>query len=665
MKRTIRLAGGMEATIGNPERSEFSDNLSGAIQYALAKVAVFVLDTLGEGLGAMFGSGLVAFLERIEPHLVEYYSPLIEQIKQLEGIPDWFTEFLDKMQDPEHEAGAAVLNQVVGSAVGGVTGSLLGALLAPVTYGAMDLIRPARPGPADAFAMRWREEIDHATLDDWLSDQGWPAIAIDAYREIIRPRSGIGDLIAWAWRVHQDPEAAREEIEKRGYPEEDIDRAMLLSKALPGPGDLVRFALREVWREDLRPELLDPDAPDLYYELMKKQGYDRERAADYWASHWQLPSPGQGVEMFWRLPDFTEADLRALLTRLDILPRYHDQLIAIAYSPLTRVDIRRMNATGQIPDEELPTHYGNVGFSPDDAQLMADFTIAYNRSTDDEYTKTEILQGFREGMLKFEVAKQLLVDMGKSEDYAEYVLALELYKRIKKLVAERVKLVKLLYIEGELDRTGAAMRLAALNLEPDRIDLYLEEWDIAKRIDFALPTLARIEEWYKEAVLDEETARKELTKRRYRDYAIDWFIQDWDTQKVEEARLEAERAQKEEERIEKAKFRDERLVALAHLNAKIATLRVLIAEWKVLIYQITKGSSVVVLEREKADLYKLLWEAPTAGEREAIEAQIEAVVVQLDALEDQAIVLKENIVLAQEEIARLQLEKAELPVVLS
>ncbi|GAI91377.1 unnamed protein product, partial [marine sediment metagenome] len=136
-----------------------------------------------------------------------------------------------------------------------------------------------------------------------------------------------------------------------------------LAKRIPGPGDLVTFALREVWRPDLRPELLSPNAPGRYYELMAKQGYSREFAEDYWASHWVLPSVRQGFEMFWRIPEFTETDLRALLTRLDILPRYHDNLMAIAYAPWTRVDIRRMHKVGTIPDRAgLERAYGDIGY---------------------------------------------------------------------------------------------------------------------------------------------------------------------------------------------------------------------------------------------------------------------------------------------------------------
>lgn len=615
----VDLGNGTVAQITRPDRDDFPNNLGGAVQFALANVLTWLAETSGGAIGAFGGSALVSFLEHVEPGLVKYYSPLIDQLKGIEGIPPWFADFLDAIQNPEDEAGALVGQAVLGSAAGGITSSLLGVLLSPLTYGLNDFIRPARPVLPDLMTMEWRELLDPATLDDWASDQGWPAIAIEAYREALRPRPPIADLIAWAWRVHQDPEVVREELTKRGFEDEDTDRYMELAKRLPGAGDLVTFALREVWRDDIRPELLSPDAPELYYELMQKLGFERERAEDYWAAHWRLPSTGQGFEMFWRLPEFTEEHLRALLTRLDIMPAYHDQLIKIAYSPITRVDVRRMHATGQITDAELLTRYTDIGFSPADAAEMAEFTIRYNAETETSYTKTEILKGYKLGMIDAALAVALFEEMGRSREYAFYVLALEDYKRDLDILEQRIDIIEDRFVAHEIDTTTARGRLTQLNLTGVHIDRLLEEWGIRRRAKIALPTRANIEEFYKDGILDEPRARLELLKRRVPEYAIDWWILDWDQEIVDKARKEAERAQKEQERMAKAEFRTRRSVGLANLNRDIAELKLLLAEWKVVLF--------ITDDEEMIDELKL------------------------------------NSVKAKAAIASLQLEKARLPVV--
>lgn len=622
MVRTVEvdIGNGTIAQITRPDRDDFPSNLGGAVQYALANVLTWLAETSGGAIGAFGGSALVSFLEHIEPGLVEYYKPLIDMLLDVPEMPDGFRVFLEQLKSPTSEAGAAVVQSVIGSAAGGITGSLLGAALSGITYQVNRAFTPARPVLPDLVAMNWRGTGEWVDIQSWMLDQGWTGIQWDMYQEVLRPRPGIPDLISWAWRVHQDPEVIRGELTERGYLTESIDQIMELAKRLPGPGDLVTFALREVWRPDIRPELLKPDAPAKYYELMEKQGFDREFAEDYWASHWRLPSAAQGFEMFWRLPEFTKADLKQLLVRLDILPAYQDELIKIAYRPITRVDVRRMHATGQISDTELLTRYGDIGFSPTDAAEMAEFTIRYNAGTEVDYTKTEILKAYRLGMIDAVDAVALFEDIGKSRDYAIFLLSLEEYKWAAELLEQETDIIEDRYVQHEIDTTAARSRLMGLNLKATHVDRLLEEWGIARRAKIALPTRANLEEFYKDGIISEAQAREELWKRRYPEYTIAWWIRDWDEQIVEAARKEAERAQAEQERMAKARFKTDRSMALAILNRQIAEQKLMIAELKV---------SAFYAETD-----------------------------------EQVAAIKENILILKASIAGLQLEKAELPVVL-
>ncbi|GAI61105.1 unnamed protein product, partial [marine sediment metagenome] len=224
-------------------------------------------------------------------------------------------------------------------------------------------VLPGRPDPMSAWLMHFRCDVPRDTIMSWLKDLGWSEKLVDHYRKLAETLVGVAEIIALYQRGDYGITEFRNALYKHGYSREDTASLEKLAKRIPGPGDLVTFALREVWRPDLRSELLSPNAPGRYYELMAKQGFGREFAEDYWASHWVLPSVRQGFEMFWRIPEFTEGELRALLTRLDILPRYHDNLMAIAYAPWTRVDIRRMHKVGVIPDRAgLERAYGDIGY---------------------------------------------------------------------------------------------------------------------------------------------------------------------------------------------------------------------------------------------------------------------------------------------------------------
>jgi len=659
----VDIGNGRVAKVTRPDRRDFDDNLGGAVQFGIANALSWLIEHTGNALGTFLGGGLVGFLEAIEPHLVEYYFPIIEELRGIDGMPEWFDAFLDKLQHPESEAGAAVAQAVMGSAVGGITSSLLGVALSKFTYGLNEKMRPARPALPDLVAGKWRELLDDPTFKDWLNDQGWPDVAVEMYKELLRPRPGISDLISWAWREHQDPEVIREELEKRGYQTDDIDKFMELSHVLPGVGDLIRMAVREAFSPAAISKYgLGDRFPDELVKWAKKQGLSEEWAKRYWYAHWVLPSPTAGFEMLHR-GIISREELRDLLIYADYVPWWVEKLIAISYTPYTRVDARRMHKLGVLSDDELVGVYKDIGYDDEHAKNMARFTILYNMEAELEYTKSEVLKDYRLGMMSRAEANELLIGLGNSPQYADYLLDLEDYKRANSEITEHLKHIKTLYIAGEIDRTEATGRLGRLDLEADRIARYLDMWTIAREAKTARPTRAMIEEYYKDDIIDEQTARIELAKRHYQDYVIDWMILDWDQEIADKARKEAERAQKEQERMARATFKTDRSMALANLNREIAELKQLIAEWKVAIFIATKGPEVSAIKEQMAELYRQYWVAETDEERQRLEAEIDRLRERLATFEEQAGMLEETIIKAKAEIARLQLEKARLPVV--
>jgi len=186
-------------------------------------------------------------------------------------------------------------------------------------------------------------------------------------------------------------------------------------------------------------------------------------------------------------------------------------------------------------------------------------------------------------------------------------------------LSERIDYIKTQYVNSEISLADANARLGELDIESERVKRFLDSWTIQRNAKVAVPTLAQIEEYYKDGILSEAQARVEIGKRRYPDYWIELMIQDWDQQIVDAARKEAERAQKEQERVAKAEFRTKRTVALANLNAQIAEARLFVAELKLAKYGVV-----------------------TAEEKDEITQAIAATNV---------------------EIAELQLRKAQLPII--
>jgi len=154
---------------------------------------------------------------------------------------------------------------------------------------------------------------------------------------------------------------------------------------IPGVTDLVRMEVREVWRPEFRDELLKPAPTGNFYLWMAKQGYSQEHADSYWASHWVLPSVGQGYDAYHRLPEFKLEDLKKLMVRLDILPFYQDMLIKLAWRLPGAIETRWMYRFGEISVEAIEDLLVKDGLDPEWAPRAAR-AIAKNQFTS-EITK--------------------------------------------------------------------------------------------------------------------------------------------------------------------------------------------------------------------------------------------------------------------------------------
>lgn len=148
-----------------------------------------------------------------------------------------------------------------------------------------------------------------------------------------------------------------------------------IARAIPSITDFIRFAVREVFDPAQRAALkLDEDYPPEFTAKASLHGMIESDARDYWAAHWQLPSPTQGYQMLWR-DEINEAQLDDLLKALDYSPTWRNKLRNIAYHVPGRIDLRRMYAEGLIDYAELVKGYQRLGYNAADSKMLADFAV--------------------------------------------------------------------------------------------------------------------------------------------------------------------------------------------------------------------------------------------------------------------------------------------------
>jgi len=204
------------------------------------------------------------------------------------------------------------------------------------------LLQPSLPGLGDIFTATFREPKYEAVVDDYMKKMGFN----EEVRTMIK-------LVRW---ILLNPDQIKQlylrgkitKLEKNtmlkalGLREEDLDKLEELYYFIPSPTDLVRMAVREAFYPDYIAKYnLLAEYPPEFEMWAKKQGMSPEWSKKFWVSHWVLPSIMQGYEMLHR-GVISKTDLDSLFKAVDIAPYWREKLLAISYSPYTRLDIRRM-----------------------------------------------------------------------------------------------------------------------------------------------------------------------------------------------------------------------------------------------------------------------------------------------------------------------------------
>ena len=308
---------------------------------------------------------------------------------------------------------------------------------------------------------------------------------------------------------------------------------------MPGVQDVVRFLVREVFSPELRVQLeLDTDFPEESIPEFESAGVRGDTAKDYWAAHWQLPSTQLAFTMLHR-GEITEDQLDLILRANDVLPLFREPIKAVAYSPLTRVDVRRMHAIGLITSkEELIKRYKDLGFSDQptednpisNAEMMANFTVEYNDRGDDQslevrdLTRTQITSFLEKGLYTPDQAIAELEEIGYSPEDANTIARLTAVKVLDRKRDEEVKVIKARYDNATITLAEATAELDALDLTPIERDLITTQLERERQSKVRQPTFAQLTKFAKETLITTDDYFSELRELGYSDKWATLFV---------------------------------------------------------------------------------------------------------------------------------------------
>lgn len=535
---SIRAPGGLHVKVTAPQRGDFSDNLGGAVQFTLVRAAYNILDGLGESIGTVGAGALVSFLERIEPHLVQYVTPLLDGLLDSPELPGWFREYLQSIRNPQAEAGATLLQGFAGSVVNGATNTLVGALLAQTTYAVNKWKRPTMPDVASLYGMFFRGHLNYDELYDSVAKLGYHDRAISAFADLLRLRLGMPDLAQAVARRKIPPEQLRSELRLRGMTDNDVDVVLQLAfvplsageiirasfrsgwgkgetvkrlgeigyteanagliydqaLVIPGVADLVSMAVREAWNDGVAARFgYDEGLPGEFVDAAAKQGLAPEWSRRYWRAHWTLPGVSNAYSLLHR-DIITRGDMDSLLVAADYPKFWRQALVEGSYSPYTRVDVRRMHAFGVLDDADLVRTYKDLGYDDEKAGRMAEFTIAYNNQADDpegggyrKLTQGLISTAYRRGVIGRDEAQEMLQALKYRDTDIQVILSVAEFQReieaspdpLKNYRADVQKTIERAYFKGLMARGEALDLLGQAGFPQDQAEYILAAVDFS------------------------------------------------------------------------------------------------------------------------------------------------------------------------------------------
>lgn len=324
-------------------------------------------------------------------------------------------------------------------------------------------------------------------------------------------------------RGNYDEEQYQQAIQQLGYNGSDTQSLLSLSERLPSIQDTITFLVREVFDPTIREQLqLDDEYPREADRQFERLGLSVDNARNYWAAHWRLPSVTLSFDMYHRNL-ITEEDLRFILKASDILPRFRDAIIQAAYRPITRVDVRRMHDMGVLDDTGVERAYLDIGYSPDNAKLMLEWTKLYNQDMEQaehveearQITRAQIIKLFVRGVWTAEVAMEQLEKLGYSPELSQLLILSEQIDIEQEQRDNFVSAVTYQYRNGVLGYSQATGLIAGAGLEGTELELAISKLGAPETDQTPTPTLGQLNRTLKQGLLSPEQYLTTLIRQGY------------------------------------------------------------------------------------------------------------------------------------------------------
>jgi len=330
---------------------------------------------------------------------------------------------------------------------------------------------PGRLGVNELAAALWRGYIEPDPANRQAAEQGLDQDNFNIMIELARQLLGANETISLMLRGEITETQASDRLGKLGYNTEDTNHIKTLAYQLPGIQDLVRMGVREVFSPEIAEKYGQfEDYPEQMTLHTKAIGLSEEWSRNFWAAHWELPSASMGFEMLHR-GVIDEAELKTLLRTLDVMPYWRDKLIAISYSPFTRVDIRRMHKLGILDESAVKLAYKEIGYNDDKATKLTAFTLELNAEdkkiesqAQRDLSKSMITSAYQDGSIDDSQLQSMISDLGYDPDETDLIVLTEQYTQERRIRIKELEIIKMRVMYAKISLNTAIDQMNKIGL---------------------------------------------------------------------------------------------------------------------------------------------------------------------------------------------------------
>lgn len=559
------------------------------------------------GFGKRIQGWFVTFLEFLEDAWIGIYAALVRDLYPNQKLPPPFdVPSMSALIKGSQNGFFVGLLAIAGMIAGGVFG--FGQPSSKLAAYFMDSqIRSYRPQPNELPILARRHAPLSSELKNLYKDLGVADVLQQAIEdashpilppdqlEVLRRKGAISDADYTA------------ELTANGLTPERIKQVQALRDLIPSVTDLITLQVKEAFNDEFSARF-NHDEGDISQvtEWAVKQGLSPEWVKRYWRAHWQLPSPNQVFEMLQRLRPgksnnpVTDEDVKQYLQMADYSPFWRDRLKEIAYSPFTRVDIRRMYQMKILDEKQVLDAYLDAGYNQERAEALTKFTVAFETETETGIGRSAVMSAYDNGMIDRATAEKMLSDVGYDATSIAFYL-----NNIDFQLAQQVNQIKLAnikkkYVEGMIDETTVNSEINLLNLPAERVSALLELWNTERANQVTLLTISQMEVLLERGIVSDADYKEIAKKRGYDDKSITWTLARIAGEAAQKAKDDAEKAAADNERVQKSQTASKYQKNKAEYDLSIAQAKAEITDINIALQSdVTEDEQTTLIERKK------------------------------------------------------------------